>query len=178
MHKDIVGLVVATLLTLTAAAKGQSLECGFVNLRVGEAEKEAVAQLNSAGYKNFASVDESQPKTLQTFLGPGDLPLHSVAPANICEVEFVQHKITYVARHWTKDVKSDVDAIHNVVEAFHALVPAPKGATCDLVTLNQSSPDNESKSVEISCGSHAVTILSGKTNGKPTYDINESIGSM
>ncbi len=178
MRKDIVGLAIAMLLTMIAAAKGQTLECGSVTLRIGEPEKAAVAQLNRAGYKNFASVDESQPKTFQTFLGPEDMPSHPVAPANICEVEFVQHKITYVARHWTKDAKSDLDAIHNVVEALHAIVPAPKRATCDMVTLYQSSPEYESKSVRISCGSHTVTILSGKTRGEPTYDIAESIGSM
>jgi hypothetical protein len=179
MRKDTVGLVVAMLLTMIAAAEGQTLECGYVTLRIGEAEKEAVAQLNGAGYKNFASVDESEPKTFQTFLGPGDLPSHPVAlPANICEVEFVQHKITYVARHWTKDVKSDLDAVHNIIEAFHAIVPFAKHDACDIFDSYQSTPEYESKSVTVSCGSHRLRVSAGKDNGKPTYDIEENIGTM
>jgi len=70
MAKGVVGLAVGLLLAMATAAKGQMLECGYVTLRLGEPEKEAEAQLNGAGYKNFASVDESQPKTFQTFLGP------------------------------------------------------------------------------------------------------------
>lgn len=163
---------------MVTAATGQTLECGYAALRLGEAETEAVEQLNGAGYKNFAAVDASQLKTFQTFLGLGDRPSHPAAPTEVCEVEFVKHKITYVARHWTRDVKDELDAIHNVVEALHSIVPAPKRATCDMFTLYQSSPEYESKSVKISCGSHTVTIFSGKTNGKPMYDIAESIGSM
>jgi hypothetical protein len=179
MAKGFVVLAVSALLVLATAAKGQTLECGYGLLRLGEPEKEAVGQLNVAGYKNFAPVDASQLKTFQTFLGPGDLPSHPVAPpAAVCEVEFVEHKIAYVARHWTKDMKSELDAIRNVVEALHAIVPAAGRATCDIFNLQQPSPEGESKSVTISCGSHTVTILSGRTDGKSTCDIAENIGSM
>lgn|SRR5208282_3524581 len=177
MVKCVVALVVGAFLTVITAAKAQTLECGYVTLRLGETEKEAVEQLSSNGYKNFASVDESQPKTFQTFLGPGDLPSHPIAPTKLCEVEFVKHKITYVERHWNEDVKSELDAIHNVVEALHAVVPAPGRATCDIFVLHQSSPEYESESAKISCGSHTIYILVGKDNGKPTYDISENIGS-
>jgi hypothetical protein len=107
---------------------------------------------------------------MQTFLGS--------SPADICEVEFVKHKVTYVARHWTKDVRNQLDAIHNVVEALHSIAPPPKNATCDIFNFYQSSPEYESKSVKISCGARTVTIQAGKTDGKPTYDIAENIGSM
>jgi hypothetical protein len=175
MAKGVVGFLVVVLLTVVTA-KGQTLECGYATLHLGESEKQAVEELNGAGYKNFAGVDESQPKTFQIFLGPGERPSLPIAPTDVCEVEFVKHKITSVARHWTKDVKTELDAIRNVVEALHAMVPAPEHATCDVFDFYQSSPEYENKSVTISCGSHTVTIVSGKTNGRPTYDIEESIG--
>jgi hypothetical protein len=83
MARGVVGLVVGALLTVVTAAKCQTLECGYVTLHLGESEREAVQQLNNAGFKNFAPVDESQLKTMQTFLGS--------SPADICEVEFVKH---------------------------------------------------------------------------------------
>ncbi len=178
MTKGITGLVLGTLLTVTTAAKGQTLDCGYATLHLGEAEAEAVEQLNGVGYKNFAAVDASQLKTFQTFLGPGERPSHPTAPTDVCEVEFVKHKITYVVRHWTKNVKNELDAVHNVVEALHAIAPAAERASCEMFTFDQSSPEYQSKSVKISCGSHTVIILSGKTKGEPTYDIAESIGNM
>jgi hypothetical protein len=170
MAKGFVKFVIGALITVVTAAKGQTLECGYVTLQLGESEREAVGQLNNAGFKNFAPVDESQMKTMQTFLGS--------SPGDICEVEFVKHKVAYAARHWTKNVRNELDAIHNVVEALHAIVPAPGTATCDIFNFYQSSPEYESKSVKISCGSHTVRIQAGKTNGKPTYDITEDIGTM
>jgi hypothetical protein len=178
MVKFVVTLVVSAFLTVVTVAKAQTLECGYVTLRLGEPEKEAVEQLGINGYKNFASVDESQPKIFQTFLGPGGLPPHPVAPTKVCEVEFVKHKITYVARHWNENVRSELDAIHNVVEAIQAIMPPPGHATCDIFALHQPSPEHEGESATISCGSHTITIQVGKANGKSTYDISENIGSM
>jgi hypothetical protein len=152
--------------TVLSVAQTMHIECGYVDLRLDEPEKEVIQALTEAGY---VPVDlDSHKSQLQM--------LFNKSTKDSCDVAFSKGRLAYAARRWSKNISSELDAMRNVVAALQSITKVNQHNSCDVFSYQRSVPADETKSVSILCDGHTVALESGTLNGNPMYDIEEGIG--
>lgn len=153
--------------TPACVAQTERLECGNVELRLGEPEKEATKALTNAGYTPL-NIDSQRQFQLHHF--------YNRSAKDSCDVAFNKGSLTYAARRWEKNITSELDAMRNVVAAVQSIAPVNEHNSCEVFSFQRSYPTHEMRSVSIVCAGRTVELLSGTMDGNPMYDITESIG--
>jgi hypothetical protein len=94
--------------------------------------------------------------------------------SRLFRVGLENERVTFASRNWYSEGSQPFDA---VLGALQQLTRFDKDEVCVIGHNKHESPDSVSDDVFVVCGTRSVIISQGRTNGVPTADVYEQIGS-